>query len=510
MPEQLHGGGGGAIVVSGYLQKKKNEDKRSLVGSKYNRRWFELTTHTLGYAKEPRDFRGGGGKLEVFSVQDIKWVKQDKDNKDNKFQVKFVERLLTLKAQDQAEVDKWVTGIAAAQKQGLDLKATNALLGSDEWSRQQGAIAAGQHGADDGEDGQEDVTHVTSFTALRSPTSSAGGLGGAAAHDVQSGPRSPSPRSLLANPKAITAFVAAAKEGKYSDGGSQQQKQQQLQPASAARGNSADQNDDSGTEEDESPAIAKLHHGKSSTSARAASPAEPVASKPGSSTAVRPASALKKPAGEVLMLSPAAATDHTPSRSRTRSAGSNASTCSVRPVSATAVDNQVIVIGDDSGSEDADEVGPIHKGAASSGAAAAAATASWFNHRDSQKLLLKKARQNGKLSGDGAPAGAAAAAGGQKTSLTVASQQWWDDSDSDCNIDGTPTKVGGGGGSATAAGTLGRNTAAAEGEGEPSLGGWVQQGPKGKSEPRDEEHEHVRSPGVQADPNWLGENWDSD
>lgn len=50
-------------------------------GSKYQRRWFELTSDTLAYAKDPKELKDGDGDIEVFAIHEIKYVKKLEDDK---------------------------------------------------------------------------------------------------------------------------------------------------------------------------------------------------------------------------------------------------------------------------------------------------------------------------------------------------------------------------------------------------------------------------------------------
>lgn len=106
-----------AIIIDGFLLKKKKDDKRSfLVGSgfqrqpcccrvlraplltgacscgsplfaqtsKYQRRYFELTSDTLLYAKDPKDLKDlkdGSGDIEVFAIHELKYIKKLEDEK---------------------------------------------------------------------------------------------------------------------------------------------------------------------------------------------------------------------------------------------------------------------------------------------------------------------------------------------------------------------------------------------------------------------------------------------
>lgn len=56
--------------------------------TKYQRRYFELTPDTLAYSKDPAQLKDGSGKVEVFGIHELKWVKQLDDIKlevSNKF-----------------------------------------------------------------------------------------------------------------------------------------------------------------------------------------------------------------------------------------------------------------------------------------------------------------------------------------------------------------------------------------------------------------------------------------
>lgn len=50
-------------------------------GSKYQRRWFELTSDTLTYAKDRKELTDGDGDIEVFAVHELKYVKKLEDEK---------------------------------------------------------------------------------------------------------------------------------------------------------------------------------------------------------------------------------------------------------------------------------------------------------------------------------------------------------------------------------------------------------------------------------------------
>ncbi len=72
-----------SIILQGVLLKKKRDDKSGLssLGSKYQKRYFELTADTLAYAKDRTDFRGAGGdgkSVQVFDIADLECVKRTK------------------------------------------------------------------------------------------------------------------------------------------------------------------------------------------------------------------------------------------------------------------------------------------------------------------------------------------------------------------------------------------------------------------------------------------------
>lgn len=48
--------------------------------SKYQRRWFELTSDTLAYAKDAKELKDGGD-IEVFAIHELKYVKKLEDDK---------------------------------------------------------------------------------------------------------------------------------------------------------------------------------------------------------------------------------------------------------------------------------------------------------------------------------------------------------------------------------------------------------------------------------------------
>ncbi|GAX83874.1 hypothetical protein CEUSTIGMA_g11299.t1 [Chlamydomonas eustigma] len=96
-----------AVILDGYLLKKKRDSKSSLLSSKYQKRYFELTADTLAYACYKTDFRpyGGDGKsVQVFNVEELEYVKTKK--KVN-LEMKFPDRLLRVKAESSNEADRW-------------------------------------------------------------------------------------------------------------------------------------------------------------------------------------------------------------------------------------------------------------------------------------------------------------------------------------------------------------------------------------------------------------------
>ncbi len=44
--------------------------------SKYQKRFFQLTSDDLVYAKDIKDLKEGGNKLECFAIHELKWVKK--------------------------------------------------------------------------------------------------------------------------------------------------------------------------------------------------------------------------------------------------------------------------------------------------------------------------------------------------------------------------------------------------------------------------------------------------
>lgn len=47
-------------------------------GSKYGKRWFELTAERLAYAKEPGELKLRSKNVEVFDLEDMEYVKRAK------------------------------------------------------------------------------------------------------------------------------------------------------------------------------------------------------------------------------------------------------------------------------------------------------------------------------------------------------------------------------------------------------------------------------------------------
>ena len=124
-------------------------------GSKYQRRWFELTTDTLAYAKDAKELKDGGGDIEVFAIHELKYIKKLEDDKLEVHclqlagaaaemgccpasmhhgrdqgcawgeglprccgctQMKFPERMLRVKAESGGDQDRWFNAIKSAQQ----------------------------------------------------------------------------------------------------------------------------------------------------------------------------------------------------------------------------------------------------------------------------------------------------------------------------------------------------------------------------------------------------------
>lgn len=49
--------------------------------NKYQRRWFQLTSETLAYAKDPKELKDGGGKVEYFAIHEMQSIKRIDNDK---------------------------------------------------------------------------------------------------------------------------------------------------------------------------------------------------------------------------------------------------------------------------------------------------------------------------------------------------------------------------------------------------------------------------------------------
>ncbi|GIL69754.1 hypothetical protein Vretimale_10227 [Volvox reticuliferus] len=190
-----------AIIADGYLLKKKRDDRRNFLASKYQRRYFELTADTLAYAKDPRELKDGGGDIEVFAIHELKYIKK---LEDCKLEMKFPERVLRVKAESIKEHDRWYEAIKDARQKKLDGNNTpqaKQLETLKEQTKQQMMTTLE-------EDSDDDQPTVAAATVKKPDLQLAPINTRESPNPVANNNRPPSPRSLLANPRMGTKMIA--------------------------------------------------------------------------------------------------------------------------------------------------------------------------------------------------------------------------------------------------------------------------------------------------------------
>ncbi|WIA08989.1 hypothetical protein OEZ85_008403 [Tetradesmus obliquus] len=201
--------------MRGFLLKRNAEHRKAnLIGPKYKRRWVELTGQTLVYAATQQDLLAG----KVFAVREMKWVKADGDDK---FQVRFPERVLTFKVEagGKHERDTWVEALEQAKQLGAE---TGRRRGSAEKLEQLKKTAEEMLLEQSEDSGSASTAYRGSSSsaggaAVRSHPTSAGlpsiSIGISSGRLTETGQRPPSPRSALASAKAGSMFVANSNTG---------------------------------------------------------------------------------------------------------------------------------------------------------------------------------------------------------------------------------------------------------------------------------------------------------
>ncbi|KAF8072875.1 hypothetical protein HT031_000535 [Scenedesmus sp. PABB004] len=212
------------------LKRNRAHRKANLLGSQYKRRWVELTADTLAYAASAAELRGGG-RVAVFSVSELIWVRAEGGAKFQRsalrraerggapVQVKFPERAITFKAEAGGdECDRWVAALEAARALKAQLhrssgdKLEQLKRTAEERLLNPAPLASG---------GGIAAFRSAAGSAAASPRSRASSAGAApplsalsaSAHGAEAGQRPPSPRSLLASARAGAAFVGSGAGG---------------------------------------------------------------------------------------------------------------------------------------------------------------------------------------------------------------------------------------------------------------------------------------------------------
>ncbi|GIL62889.1 hypothetical protein Vafri_17100 [Volvox africanus] len=188
-----------AIIADGYLLKKKRDDRRNFLASKYQRRYFELTADTLAYAKDPRELKDGGGNIEVFAIHELKYIKKLEDCK-----LEFPERVLRVKAESAKQHDRWYETIKDARQKKLDGNNTpqaKQLETLKEQTKQKMMTTLEEDSDDDQPTGAVATVKKPDLQLAPLNTSQPPSVG-------VNNNRPQSPRSLLANPRMGTKMIA--------------------------------------------------------------------------------------------------------------------------------------------------------------------------------------------------------------------------------------------------------------------------------------------------------------
>eukprot|EP00798_Chlamydomonas_sp_ICE-L_P002340 gene2340-8636_t len=99
------------FLMDGSLLKKRHDSKSTIVGSKYQKRFFLLTSETLSYASSAKDMKGGGGKVQVFPLSELIGLKR---SDALRLSLKFPHRILRLKADCELTAEYWNQAIEVA------------------------------------------------------------------------------------------------------------------------------------------------------------------------------------------------------------------------------------------------------------------------------------------------------------------------------------------------------------------------------------------------------------
>ncbi|GLI62539.1 hypothetical protein VaNZ11_005203 [Volvox africanus] len=211
-----------AIIADGYLLKKKRDDRRNFLASKYQRRYFELTADTLAYAKDPRELKDGGGNIEVFAIHELKYIKK---LEDCKLEMKFPERVLRVKAESVKEHDRWYETIKDARQKKLDGNKTphaKQLETLKEQTKQQMMTTLEEDSDDEQPTGAAPTVKKPDLQLAPLHTSQPPNIG-----TINNRP--PSPRSLLANPRMGTKMIAPPTRK------NQQEEEEEVEPLQAPK-----------------------------------------------------------------------------------------------------------------------------------------------------------------------------------------------------------------------------------------------------------------------------------
>ncbi|KAG1673684.1 hypothetical protein FOA52_010552 [Chlamydomonas sp. UWO 241] len=222
------------VLLEGYFLKKKRDDKRSLMSSKYQKRYFRLTAETLAYAKAPEEIStGNSDNVQYFPIAQLQYVKRmDKF----KLEIRFPTRVLVLKAESTNEAEGWEAALQRANMMTLHSEQDKASTQKTPQIPVQLQIATIEGDSDSSDDNapavrrsgapKQRVSPGDPPTREALPSRTNLGIQVPVGGGRVEADKPPSPRSMLANPKFGNKMVSSAPRPPpvdgYYNGGRQQ------------------------------------------------------------------------------------------------------------------------------------------------------------------------------------------------------------------------------------------------------------------------------------------------
>eukprot|EP00798_Chlamydomonas_sp_ICE-L_P009911 gene9911-7778_t len=226
---------GPIFLMDGFLWKKRSDVKKSMLGGKYQKRFFKLTTEGMAYAACAKDFKGTGARQETYPLNELMWVRR---REKVKISMKFPNRMLRIKCDTEVDCNQWFKMLEEAREQYVgeieekyfgpnspteqpkEEKYTTyaddtpdiAKYGNQKKSNQSGMRTIEMDSSDSEDEENARRQHMASASmprGIKNINTDARSMNNPRASS-QTGPRPPSPRSLLANPRVGSTMVSAA------------------------------------------------------------------------------------------------------------------------------------------------------------------------------------------------------------------------------------------------------------------------------------------------------------